>query len=74
MRGKNDTISNAISNAREYLALHIDNKSPLFRVYVVHLLECILTKGDVVEDESDQTAAMEQAAREIGLFLKPLSI
>jgi phosphatidylinositol 4-kinase A len=73
MRGKNDAISNAISNAREYLALHIDNKSPLFRVYVVHLLECILAKGDVAEDESDQTAAMEQAAREIGLFLKPLS-
>ena len=71
---KMDIIINAISNARKYLALHIDNKSPLFRVYVVHLLERILTKGDVVEDESDQTAAMEQAAREIGPFLKPLSI
>jgi phosphatidylinositol 4-kinase len=74
MKEKNNIISDAIFNAREYLALHIDNKSPLFRVYVFHLLERILTKGDVVEDESDQTAAMEQAALEIGSFLKPLSI
>ena len=74
MKDKLEIISNAVLNAREYLALHIDKKSPLFRVDVVHLLERILSKGDVVDDESDQTAAMEQAAREIGQFLKPLSI
>lgn len=71
---KNDLITNAIFRAREYLALNIDSKSPLFRVYVVHLLERILAKGDVVEYEEAQTAMMEEAAREIGPLLKPLSL
>ena len=71
---RNDVISGAILRARKYLAENIDNQSPLFRVYVVHLLERILTKGDVNEGELSHSAVVEQAAQEIGTLLTPLSI
>lgn len=70
----NNTILDAIRNAREYLALNLDNRSPLFKIFAMQLLEQILSKGDVVEGEFKQSAEVEQAAKEIAPLLKPLSI
>lgn len=67
-------IFNAVRNAEEYLALNLDNRSPQFKIFAVHLLERILSKGDVVEGEFKQSAEVEQAAKEIAPLLRPLSI
>ncbi len=70
----NVAILEAVRNAQEYLALNLDNQSPLFKIYAMQLLERILSKGDVVEGEFKQSAEVEQAAKEIAPLLKPLSI
>ena len=72
---RNDiTILEAVRNAQEHLALNLDNRSPLFKIYAMQLLERILSKGDVVEGEFKQSAEVEQAAKEIAPLLRPLSI
>ncbi|KAK5460850.1 Phosphatidylinositol 4-kinase stt4 [Exophiala xenobiotica] len=71
---ENNLIFDAVRNAEEYLASNLDNRSPLFKVFAMHLLERILSKGDVVEGEFKQSAEVEQAAKEIAPLLKPLSI
>ena len=70
----NATLLEAVRNAQEYLALNLDNRSPLFKIYAMQLLERILSKGDVVEGEFKQSAEVEQAAKEIAPLLRPLSI
>lgn len=70
----NTAIFDAVRNAREHLAMNLDNRSPLFKIFAIHLLERILSKGDVVEGEFKQSAEVEQAAKEIAPLLKPLSI
>ena len=70
----NATIFESVRRAREYIATNVDTKSPLFRIYAQHLLERLLSKGDVVEGEFKHSAEVEQAAKEIGPLLRPLSI
>jgi phosphatidylinositol 4-kinase A len=70
----NTALLDAVRNAQEYLAMNLDNRSPLFKIYAMQLLERILSKGDVVEGEFKQSAEVEQAAKEIAPLLKPLSI
>ena len=70
----NAVLFEAIRRARDYLAVHISNQSPLFRVYAMHLLERIISKGDIVEGEFKHSAEVEQAAQEIAPLLKPLSL
>ena len=69
----NTLIFEAVQKAREFLALHLDNKSSLFKIFVAHLLEVLLSKGDVIEGEFKRSAEVEQAAKEIAPLLKPLS-
>jgi phosphatidylinositol 4-kinase A len=71
---KNSIIFDAVRNAREYLALNLDNRSPLFRIFAVQMLEQIISKGDVVEGEFKRSAEVEQAAQEIAPLLKPLAL
>jgi phosphatidylinositol 4-kinase A len=70
----NNVLFEAVRRARDYLAIHIDNQSPLFRIYATHLLERIISKGDIVEGEFKHSAEVEQAAQEIAPLLKPLSL
>ena len=70
----NVTIFEAVRNAQIHLAQNLDNRSPLFKIFAMQLLERILSKGDVVEGEFKQSAEVEQAAKEIAPLLKPLSI
>lgn len=70
----NFLIFDAVRNGQEYLAMNLDNRSPLFKIFAMQLLERILSKGDVVEGEFKLSAEVEQAAKEIAPLLKPLSI
>jgi phosphatidylinositol 4-kinase A len=71
---QNSVIFEAVRRARQHLAVSLDNQSGLFRIFTHHLLERILSKGDVVEGETKHSDEVEQAAREIGPLLKPLAI
>jgi phosphatidylinositol 4-kinase A len=74
LKANSALILEAVRKAREYLALNLDNKASLFKIFAQHLLEVLLSKGDVVEGEFKQSAEVEQAAREIAPLLRPLSI
>ena len=59
--------------ARIHLSEHVQQESPLFEIYLVHLLESIVSKGDVLESDNTHEADVELTAREIIQLLKPLT-
>ncbi|ERF71300.1 hypothetical protein EPUS_03454 [Endocarpon pusillum Z07020] len=74
LKNNNTIIIEAIHKARMHLAAHLDNQTPLFRIFAIHLLERIVTKGDVVEGDTKRLPNIEQAAEEIAPLLKPLAV
>ena len=60
--------------ARLYLASSLACDSPLFEVYFVHLLESLVSKGDVHESDNTHQADVELAAREIVELLAPMAV
>lgn len=63
-----------VLNARNYLSTTLSKDSPLFRVYLVYLLEAIISKGDVPETENARQTEVELVALEIAQLLKPLAL
>lgn len=63
-----------ILKARNYLSVNLRRESPLFRDYLVYLLESIVNKGDVVGEEAKNHTDIELAAREIAPLLQPLAL
>ena len=59
--------------ARIYFSRFIQQESPLYKIYLVHLLESIVSKGDAPESDDTHQANVELTAREIIQFLKPLT-
>ena len=70
----NGVISGAILKARNYLATHLESTSGLFKIYLIHLLERVITMGDVVDGDTKHPSEVEQAATEIAPLLKPLAL
>ncbi|VDB90811.1 Bgt-5058, partial [Blumeria graminis f. sp. tritici] len=71
---KNDALLLAILKGRDYLSTSLHRDSPLFDIYLRHLLEAIISKGDLHQVESTREADVEFAAREIEQLLNPLAI
>ncbi|KAL9603402.1 MAG: hypothetical protein Q9179_002207 [Wetmoreana sp. 5 TL-2023] len=69
---RNDTLLAAVKRARIYLATAL-RESPLFPVYLMHLLEGVISKGDVHESDNSHQADVELAALEIAELLEPLA-
>ncbi|KAL8874475.1 MAG: hypothetical protein Q9174_000168, partial [Haloplaca sp. 1 TL-2023] len=69
---KSDSLLTSVKRARMYLASALRN-SPLYPVYLAHLLECVISKGDVHESENSHQADVELAAREIAELLEPMA-
>ncbi|KAL8759808.1 MAG: hypothetical protein Q9199_000532 [Rusavskia elegans] len=69
---KNDTLLAAVKRARMYLVSSLQD-SPLFPVYLTHLLESVVSKGDVHESDNTHQADIELAALEITELLEPLA-
>lgn len=69
-----DTISDAVQCAMAYLSITLDPKSPLHRLYLVHLLESIINKGDVPDLEHERHREIVFAADDITPLLKPLAL
>jgi len=45
--------------AREYISKNIEPDSPLLEVYLTDILECIVAKGDVQENEPKRQSDLE---------------
>lgn len=63
----------AIMKARLHLANNLKQESELFEIYLLHLLDEIVSKGDAHEGENQRVADIELAAQEIGQLLRPLA-
>ena len=62
-----------MKNARLFIAKALDRDSPLYQIYLVHLLETIVSKGDVHESDNTHQTDIDLAAREIVELLSPLA-
>lgn len=72
---KNDiAMLEAVMNARNYLSKEIKLGSPLFEIYLTHLLDTIISKGDAHESANNHLPDAELAAQEIAQLLSPLAI
>ncbi len=63
-----------VRRARNHLSANLKKGSPLYEIYLIHLLETIISKGDVHESENTHQADVELAAREIAQLLQPLAL
>ncbi|KAI9890041.1 MAG: phosphatidylinositol-4- kinase [Vezdaea aestivalis] len=71
---QNDIILRAILQAHNKLSSSITRKSQLYETYLVHLLETIISKGDLHEDQNSHQSDVDLAAHEITYLLQPLAI
>jgi len=56
-----------------YIAKSLGRESPLFSIFLTHLLEAIISKGDVHESDNTHQADVDLAAREIVELLPALA-
>lgn len=66
-------VTEAVHTAMNYLSVTLDKTSPLYRIYLVHLLESILNKGDVTDLEHDRQKEVSLTPDDIVPLLKPLA-
>lgn len=59
---------------RNLLSSALRKDSPLFEIYFEHLLEAIVSRGDIHQAHNSREADVEIAAREISQLLQPLAI
>ncbi|KAL2010126.1 hypothetical protein VTN00DRAFT_5933 [Thermoascus crustaceus] len=69
-----NVVPDAVQNARAYLSVNLDRSSPLHRIYLVHLLESIVNKGDATDIEHDRQKEVVLSADDIRPLLKPLAL
>jgi phosphatidylinositol 4-kinase len=58
---------------RDYLSSTLRKGSPLYSIYLEHLLEAIVNMGDAHQTQSTREADIEVAARQIAQLLHPLA-
>ncbi|KAL1836941.1 hypothetical protein VTJ49DRAFT_4454 [Mycothermus thermophilus] len=69
-------ILQAILKARNHISANIPRDSPLFAIYLEHLLDAIISQGDVhnvSQTHHSKESEMELAAKEIAQLLPPLA-
>lgn len=67
-------VLDSVMNARNYLSSHLRRDSPLYEIYWEHLLDDIISKGDVHQTHHAKESDIELAAREISQLLQPLAV
>ncbi|KAH8815175.1 phosphatidylinositol 4-kinase-like protein [Xylogone sp. PMI_703] len=67
-----DAILAAVMRGRNYLSANLRDESPLYTTYLEHLLETIISQGDVQANTHE--VDVDLAAQEIAQLLQPLSI
>ena len=74
MLQKDNAMLTAIAKARSQLAVALADNVTMNEVYLVYLLESIISKGDVHERDNTHETDVQVAAREILLLLESLVI
>ncbi|PLB54298.1 phosphatidylinositol 4-kinase [Aspergillus steynii IBT 23096] len=69
-----DNVTRAVQSAMAYLSVSLQKDSPLHRVYLVHLLESIVNKGDATDFENERQKDIVLAPNDIVPLLKPLAL
>jgi phosphatidylinositol 4-kinase A len=69
-----DFILDAVLKARNHISANLQPESPLFDIYWEHMLDSIISIGDVHRSSHTKESDVQQAAREIEQFLQPLAI
>ena len=69
-----EVVSDAVQNAMMYLSVKLKRNSPRYRMYLVHLLESIVNKGNATDREGDREKEVTLAYENISPFLKPLAL
>ncbi len=67
-------ISLQVMKARNYLSSHLRRGSPLYDIYWEHMLDDIISKGDVYQSQHARESDVELVAREIAQLLQPLAV
>lgn len=62
-----------VTRARVFLSKTLKANPSLFEIYLIHLLESIVGKGDIHESDNTHLADIELAAQEICELLQPLT-
>lgn len=60
--------------ARNYLSVSLQESSPLYDIYLEHLLETIVSSGDVHQVHNTHETDLEVTASEIAQLLPPLAV
>lgn len=68
-----EAFMHAILDARIFLSKHLTSDSALYEIYLINLLECVIAKGDVRENEAKRPSDVELAAKGIKELLAPLA-
>ncbi|OLN95846.1 Phosphatidylinositol 4-kinase STT4 [Colletotrichum chlorophyti] len=69
-----DFLLVAVMKARTYISANLLRDSPLYDIYWEHLLESIISMGDVHQSNHTKEADLQLAAREIAELLHPLAV
>jgi phosphatidylinositol 4-kinase len=70
----NEALLLAVMKGRDYLSSKLHKESPLYEIYLEHLLESIISFGDVHQAHHTRENDVEIAAREIAQLLQPLAL
>ncbi|KAI9745542.1 MAG: phosphatidylinositol-4- kinase [Claussenomyces sp. TS43310] len=70
----NEPLLIAIMKARNYLSSTLKKDTTMYAIYLEHLLESIISQGDVQQMQHARDSDVEAAAREIEQLLQPLAI
>ncbi|KAL3463767.1 hypothetical protein BJX64DRAFT_256130 [Aspergillus heterothallicus] len=75
-KGYNNVVK-AVLSAMAYLSVSLPRESPLYRLYLIHLLESIVNKGDATDfehHERHKDTVITFAPEDISPLLKPLAL
>ncbi|KAF9884109.1 phosphatidylinositol-4- kinase [Aspergillus nanangensis] len=69
-----DNITDAVQSAMTYISITMARDSPLYRTYLIHLLESIVNKGDATDSETERQKDLILAPDDILPLVKPLAL
>ncbi|BCR87686.1 1-phosphatidylinositol 4-kinase STT4 [Aspergillus chevalieri] len=67
-------VAEAVQSAMSYLSITLSRNSPLYRIYLIHLLESIVNKGDATDLENERQREFMLTPGDIVPLLRPLAL
>ncbi|CAI4217686.1 unnamed protein product [Parascedosporium putredinis] len=71
---KKEQLLNAVMKARCHISANLRPGSPLFDTYWEHLLDTIISVGDVHQSSQTKDSDVQLAAQDIAQLLRPLAV